>query len=130
MMARQASSIFSRQSQGTNQLIRENTAKLVATPEQLCQELNLISTGIQSTPRFENPQPVLFEKTATPAPMAGKAAPEDDHPLLKWLVSGPLHIDEIARNAGLPIAQISGELQILELEGRVRSTGPMTYARA
>jgi predicted Rossmann fold nucleotide-binding protein DprA/Smf involved in DNA uptake len=41
-----------------------------------------------------------------------------------------LHIDEVARLAGLPIASISGQLQILELEGRVRQTGPMTYARA
>jgi predicted Rossmann fold nucleotide-binding protein DprA/Smf involved in DNA uptake len=45
------------------------------------------------------------------------------------LANGPLHIDEIARNAGLPIAEVSGALQILELEGRVRSAGPMTYAR-
>ncbi len=122
-------SIFSRQSQGTNQLIRENTAKLVATPEQLCQELNLISTGVQAVPRFESPQAALFERApAAPAKEPGRA-PKDDHPLLRWLDSGPLHIDEIARNAGLPIAQVSGALQILELEGRVRSTGPMTYSR-
>lgn len=34
-------SVFSRQSEGTNQLIRENTAKLVATPTQLLEELNM-----------------------------------------------------------------------------------------
>ena len=122
-------SIFSRQSQGTNQLIRENTARLVATPEQLCQELNLLSTGVQMPMvRMEAAQqPTLLEKAA-PAPQP-KPAAKDDHPLLKWLTA-PLHIDEVARLAGLPIASISGQLQILELEGRVRQTGPMTYARA
>jgi len=120
-------SIFSRQSQATNQLIRENTARLVATPDQLCQELNLISTGVQlPMARTEGVQPVLLDR---PAPRADAPAETPDQPLLKWLVN-PLHIDEIARLAGLPIAQVSGELQILELEGRVRQTGPMTYARA
>ncbi len=121
-------SIFSRQSQGTNQLIRENTARLVATPEQLCQELNLLSTGVQlPMARPEATQPTLLEKA--PAAATPKPAAKDDHPLLQWLTA-PLHIDEVARLAGLPIARISGELQILELEGRVRQTGPMTYARA
>jgi predicted Rossmann fold nucleotide-binding protein DprA/Smf involved in DNA uptake len=77
-------------------------------------------------------QQALFEKQAPRevAPPQPPASRDDDHPLLKWLASGPLHIDEIARNAGLPIAQVSGALQILELEGRVRSAGPMTYTRA
>ncbi len=129
-------SIFSRQSAGTNQLIRENTAKLVATPEQLCEELNLAAANVPPMPVGPpEAQQVLFERKAkspppeAPAPRAS-SAPADDHPLLKWLASGPLHIDEIARQAGLPIAQVSGALQILELEGRVRSAGPMTYARA
>ncbi len=127
-------SIFSRQSQGTNQLIRENTAKLVATPEQLSQELNLLSTGVQAPMRFEAPQPALFErspvtKNARPGPSTG-APPPDDDPLVQILARGPLHIDEIARAVDQPIAQVSAALQILELEGRVRSTGPMTYARA
>lgn len=125
-------SIFSRQSQGTNQLIRENTARLVATPEQLCQELNLLSTGVQVQPKFESPQPVLFEGSSSakpPAAIASSNRPESiDHPLLRWLAEGPRHIDEIARSSGLPIAEVSGALQILELEGRIKSAGPMTYA--
>lgn len=123
-------SIFSRQSQGTNQLIRENTAKLVATPEQLCQELNLRSSGAQPPIRFEAPQPALFERPeAPPAPKPATRA-ADSHPLIRLLADGPLHIDEIARAAGQPIAEVSAALQILELEGRVRSAGPMTYASA
>jgi len=121
-------SIFSRQSAGTNQLIRENTAKLVATPEQLCEELNL-AASVGGVPA----QPALFDRQPAPAP---KAVPPttrrepDSHPLVALLGEGPLHIDEIARRSGQPIAQVSGSLQILELEGRVVSAGPMTYARA
>ncbi len=125
-------SIFSRQSYGTNQLIRENTAKLVATPEQLCQELNLIATGIPATidKARPEPQPALFEKRTEHTEPAKAAVKHDDHPLLQWLAEGPLHIDEIARKAERPIAEVSGTLQILELEGRVRSAGAMTYAIA
>jgi DNA processing protein len=112
-------------------LIRENTAKLVATPEQLCQELNLIATGIPATIAAQpEAQKALFEKRPAPVTAMSATAKPDDHPLLKWLANGPLHIDEIARNAGLPIAQVSGSLQILELEGRVRSAGAMTYSIA
>lgn len=122
-------SIFSRQSQGTNQLIRENTAKLVATPEQLCEELNLLATTQPLAVR-DGTQPALFEKPMAAAKPSSPAAGLDEHPLLRWLATEPLHIDVIARNAGLPIAEVSSALQILELEGRVRTAGPMTYARA
>ncbi len=125
-------SIFSRQSQGTNQLIRENTAKLVATPEQLCQELNLLGAGVQPAMPFESPRqaPPRAQTTEPVVPKRKASPPTDGHPLLRLLESGPLHVDEVARAAGLPIAEVSASLQILELEGRVRSSGPMTYARA
>lgn len=123
-------SIFSRQSQGTNQLIRENTARLVATPEQLCQELNLISTVTRTpTSRVEASQPRLVESRPALPPAPAEGTAEDDDPLVRML-EGPTHVDELARRAGLPIAQVSGQLQILELEGRVLQTGPMTYTRA
>jgi DNA processing protein len=124
-------SIFSRQSAGTNQLIRENTARLVATPEQLCEELNLAASV--SSPHAG--QPALFERQDPPAasepPRKAASKPSrDDHPLVRFLLEGPLHVDEIARRASLPIAEVSSALTILELEGRVVSAGPMTYARA
>lgn len=115
-------SIFSRQSQGTNQLIRENTAKLVATPEQLCQELNLLTAASQ-LPLTREPSPALLERGST----LGRP-PED--PLLRALAAGPRHVDEVAREVGLPIAQVSSSLQLFELTGRVRQTAPMTYALA
>jgi len=114
-------SIFSRQSRATNQLIRENTAKLVATPEQLCEELNLLSAGGQ----HRLPQPVA---STTPPPH--HTTTPDEGKILHWLHEAPVHVDEIARESGLPVAQVSSTLQILELKGLVRRNAPMTYTRA
>lgn len=115
-------SIFSRQSQGTNQLIRENTAKLVATPEQLCEELNLLTTASQ-LPLTREPSPALQER-------GGFSGSPPDDPVLRALTAGPRHVDEVARESGLPVSQVSSSLQLFELTGKVRQTAPMTYALA
>jgi DNA processing protein len=47
--------------------------------------------------------------------------------LLHWLGPEPLHIDEIARRSGLPIAVVSSTLQMMELKGLTRQAGPMQY---
>ena len=118
-------SIFSKQSEGTNQLIREHTAKLVATPEQLCEELNLLHAGQQ----LPMPRPALPAQTAsgTAASTAG-LAPEEAQ-LFAALGPGPQHLDELARETGLPVALVSATLQILELRGVVRQERPFIYAR-
>jgi DNA processing protein len=116
-------SVFSRQSWATNQLIRENTAKLVATPGQLLEELNLTSAVAQ--PRLARTA-VLREAESAPAEL-GPAGAEGQ--LVKLLRESPRHIDELARETGLPIAAVSSTLQILELMGQVRQTGPMMYTR-
>jgi DNA processing protein len=121
-------SVFSRQSHGTNQLIREGTAKLVATPEQLLEELNVVAVARQ--------HPLRATPSAQAAPAVGPASPilepgtAEAQGVLRWLGEAPLHVDEIARAAGLPVAEVSAELQVLELEGRIRQPAPMTYARA
>jgi DNA processing protein len=113
-------SVFSLQSAGTNQLIRENTAKLVARPEQLCEELNLLRSGAQLP---------LMAAGAEAGREIRAAAPGDD-PILQLLASGPLHIDEVVRALQKPVAEVSGALSMLEIEGFVRQAGPMTYAIA
>ncbi|MEP7215223.1 MAG: DNA-processing protein DprA [Anaerolineaceae bacterium] len=115
-------SIFSRQSQGTNQLIRESTARIVVTPEQLCEELNLISAGGQLplTSNSSAALPLREVPTATP----------DEASLLTYLSDKAVHIDEIARATGEPIARVSSTLQIMELKGLIRQNGPMSYSKA
>ncbi len=115
-------SIFSRQSTATNQLIRENTAKLVATPEQLCQELNLLTAASQ--------MPLTMKPAGALQEHGTGMRPTPDDPVLRILAAGPRHIDEVAREAGMPVASVSSSLQLFELQGTVRQTAPMTYALA
>jgi len=49
--------------------------------------------------------------------------------LLKHLSSQPIHIDEVRRSSGLPIAAVSSALAMLELKGKVRQVGRMNYVR-
>lgn len=116
-------SIFSPQSAGTNQLIRENTAKLVATPEQLCEELNLLGSGAQLP--LPGARPAAAAGTAAPA----RAAAGDD-PILQLLAAGPRHIDDVVRALGKPAGEVASALSMLEIDGLVRQTGPMTYGIA
>lgn len=121
-------SVFSRQSWGTNQLIRESTAKLVATPAQLLEELNLSSAAGQISLRSPSARPAM----AREAPALGDAAKGNasDDPILRLLGETPRHVDELAREASLPVSQVSSALQVLELMGQVRQTGPMMYTRS
>lgn len=116
-------SVFSQQSAGANRLIRESAAKLVGSAEELCEELNLLSLGTQlsleapaRTPR-EAPDGTAVETSA------------EEGRVLHWLEEGPLHVDEVARRAELPIEVVTGALLTLELRGLVRQQGPLTYLR-
>jgi len=122
--------IFSRQSQGTNQLIRENTARLVATPEQLCEELNLLAAGRQmALTEAGGQQEAPREKQSQPPMRAPSTTPEEGK-MLHWLQDQPRHIDEIVRASGLPITVVSSTLQLMELKGLVRQERPMVYTMA
>jgi DNA processing protein len=41
-----------------------------------------------------------------------------------------VHIDDIRRETGLPIAQVSSTLAMMELKGMVRQVGGMNYVLA
>ncbi|MCC7365843.1 MAG: hypothetical protein IT303_15870 [Dehalococcoidia bacterium] len=136
-------SIFSRQSHGTNQLIRESTAKLVATPDQLCEELNLLGARAPQRPLpLPGIDPAVpaagtvppAARTAVPVPAvppkpAISATPEEGK-ILHWLQDEPRHVDEIARASGLPVALVSSTLQVMELKGMVRQQRPLVYGIA
>lgn len=55
---------------------------------------------------------------------------DDERRVMQSLSGEPLHIDEIAHQARLPVAAVSSTLAKLELQGMVRRVGPMTYVRA
>jgi DNA processing protein len=61
-----------------------------------------------------------------------QALPEDETEakILAALSSEPVHVDELQARCGLPAAQVSASLAMLELKGRARQVGGMHYVRA
>jgi DNA processing protein len=57
-------------------------------------------------------------------------ADETEAKVLQLLSAEPAHIDEIQRTTGLPIAQVSSTLALMELKGMVRQVGGMNYVVA
>lgn len=104
-------SIYSRASRGTNRLIRSGARPLVAF-EDVLEALNL--------------DVVIRQEEVS------QALPEDETEakILAALSSEPVHVDELQARCGLPAAQISASLAMLELKGRARQVGGMHYVRA
>ena len=117
-------SIFSPASQGVNRLVQDG-AKMVLSPEDVLEELNL-STLAAPVP-MPTPMPTKPVEAA-PRPAATAAqGPEGD--LLSLLADEPRHVDEVCRQAGMPITTVSSALTLLELKGLVRQVGAMHYVR-
>lgn len=102
--------IFSPMSGGTNRLIQDG-AKLVMTVEDILEELNLAHTSVQTS--------VVAERIAP--------ANETERRLLDHLGADPIHVDDLTRLCGLPVAVVSSTLTILELKGLARMVGHMQY---
>jgi DNA processing protein len=103
-------SVFSVQSRGTNSLIQEG-AKLVQKVEDVLEELNLTMVPHQMEMKESMP------------------ATDTEAALLRHITRDPVHVDEVCRDSGLPIATVSSVLAMLELKGMVRQMGPMSYVR-
>lgn len=104
-------SILSPTSRGTNHLIQEG-AKLVRECTDILEELNLTTVARQIEMREVLPE------SAT------------ESVLLKQLGAEPTHIDEVCRRSGLPAAEVSGTLAMMELKGLVKQVGTMNYVLA
>lgn len=103
-------SILSAASAGPNRLIQEG-AKLVTCAQDILEELNISAAAQQE--------------------MVREALPENETEahLLRLMGSEPRHIDELGRAAGLPAAEVSSALTLMELKGLVRQVGGMNYVR-
>ncbi|MEE8318536.1 MAG: DNA-processing protein DprA [Dehalococcoidales bacterium] len=104
-------SVLSPASRGTNSLIQEG-AKLVRGYKDILEELNLMAVARQMELREVIP------------------ASDTESVLLKNLSAEPIHIDEVCRSSGLPIATVSSTLAMMELKGMIRQPGPMNYTLA
>ncbi|MDX1663676.1 MAG: helix-turn-helix domain-containing protein, partial [Candidatus Promineifilaceae bacterium] len=103
--------VNSRASKGTNRLIQQG-AKLVMGIEDVLEELNLHMVPQQVAVQMAMPE------------SAEEAA------LLKLLSVEPLHVDDLTRSSGLPSAQVSSTLTLMELKGMVQQVGGMRYVLA
>jgi DNA processing protein len=101
-------SVLMRGSAGTNALIQEG-ANVVLNAADILEELNLTMVAEQVEARQVLP------------------ADETEAALMDLLSSEPTHVDEIQRQVGLPIAQVTSTLALMELKGLVRQVGGMKY---
>jgi len=104
-------SILSPSSRGTNHLIQDG-AKLVRDYTDILEELNLTTVARQMEIQEIIP------------------ASDTESQLLKQLSAEPVHIDEVCRSSGLPVADVSSALAMMELRGLVKQVGPMNYVLA
>ncbi len=108
--------VTSRGSVGANRLIQDG-AQMVLEVGDILSELNL-HLAPQQMEMLELRE--ALPENAGEARLLALLAASDD----------PGHIDDLCRASGMPIAEVSGTLVMLELKGLVRLVGPMTYVKA
>jgi DNA processing protein len=112
-------SIHNAMSRGCHQLIRQG-AKLVESADDIASEFGpLVQHLMQNAEQQPHTDPA-------------EAAPRHDaeyDKLLSVLGHDPATVDELARQSGLTIGQVSSMLLILELEGEIEALNSGQYAR-
>lgn len=103
-------SILAAKSRGPNLLIQRGEAKPVIHAEDILEEFNLSQAVTQ------------LEFPVVPTDLG----PEQTR-MLRLLSRTPRHIDEIYRDAGLPMPEVSSTLALLELRDLVHQVGGMHY---
>ncbi|MBM4285944.1 MAG: DNA-protecting protein DprA [Deltaproteobacteria bacterium] len=101
-------------SAGPHRLIQQG-AKLVRQADDILAEL----------PRQPPPNAQPAESRQPPTPRPGRLILED--PLLPWLGSQPLQLDELVELSRLPAAEVMSRLTLLELQGLVRELPGKCY---
>ena len=107
-------------STGTNRLIQRGHAKLVMTPEDLLDELNL-----PAPPEEETAEKPEIEKSGTAVPSL--EGPEKI--LFEHLDAEPVHIDALCKTAGVDPSTALQHLLSLEFKGLVRQMAGKQFYR-
>ena len=123
-------SIFSPASRFTNRMIKEG-AKLVADYTDILEELNLPDIGELGLSCGKHEEAPVASASAEDSGVEELDGLDEGEGALLALVSDqPVHVDDLCRQSGIPIASISSMLTLLELKGRVTQVGSMHYVRA
>ncbi len=124
--------IFSDKSKFTNRMIKEG-AKLVADYTDILEELNLSDI---SSARCDHGKQLPMQPETIPETIEEQENEKtedldtEEMALLTLLSADPLHVDDLCRLSGLPIAFVTSMLTLLELKGKVQLAGSMHYVRA
>ncbi|MBN9389772.1 MAG: DNA-processing protein DprA [Chloroflexi bacterium] len=110
-------SIYNNASAGVNRLIRQGSARLVTSAEEILEELR--PGGLFDAQDRQTQQELL-----------GAGDTEIERQLLKILrqAGEPVFVDEICQESGLPVAEVNSQLVMLELKGFVTSMSGPRYA--
>ena len=106
-------SIFSTSSLGSNRLIQDG-AKLVTDAADVLEELNI--SRLEQQPWLPGFSPV-------------EEVEGEEAGLLEHIGVEPIHIDELRRKAGIPVANVSSTLSLLGIKGLMKQVGAMHYVR-
>ena len=123
-------SIFSPASKYTNRMIKEG-AKLVADYTDILEELNLPDIGERPGKDIERQDSLELAESA-PIEKEDETGDLDEGEvaLLGRLSGDPVHVDDLCRDSGIPIATIMSMLTLMEFKGKVTQVGTMHYVRA
>lgn len=103
--------IHNKNSSGTNELIKNNDAKLVTSADDILKDLKITSCpGEQVSPGIKNQIDSKEEKI-----------------LLKYLGSIPIHIDKLVKLSGLNSQIVTSTITMMEIKGTVKNLGNMNY---
>ncbi len=101
-------SIFSPQSVGTNNLIRQG-AKLVTSLNDVLEELKLTKNNLEKESSVKKP------------------TNQAEKNMLKIISNEPIHIDKIAKLAKLQTADVNATLSLMEMKGWIKNIGGQNY---
>ena len=123
-------SIFSPASSFTNRMIKEG-AKLVADYTDVLEELNLPDATWERDDRAGRQKPLEFAANEPEGEVDDlEGLSEDEASLVARLTGDPIHVDDLCRQSGMPIATMTSMLTLLELKGKVTQVGSLHYVRA
>lgn len=102
--------IYSKNSEGANNLIKKGNGKLITDYNDILTELNLENSK-NSRKKIQSSLPLS----------------QNEKSLLKYLSSDPIHIDQLAKNSEMSLPAVNSTLAMLEISGRVKNLGDMNY---
>ncbi|HRE47217.1 MAG TPA: DNA-processing protein DprA [Aggregatilineales bacterium] len=109
---------------GTNRLIQEGAGVITSVED----VLNAFGLGTPSPSRHHQSVPVSMPSPPVPIskPPKGALTPTEKT-ILTYLKQGAAHVNDVALGCGLPIAEVTATLSILELMGQVDQVGVLIY---